>query len=221
MASKARKAFDENAKDISGLLQLHTDAGGTQQGRRYGLEVLNKSAIVLITSHWEAYCEDIAAEGLAHLIEHTESANDLPSKLKAQIAIELKADLNPLSIWTISDDGWRTVIKSRLAAMKVERDLQLNTPKTDQINALFKNALGVVSMSSGWKWQGMSVESAKKKLDKFVSLRGAIAHRGAASESVTRVQVQDYFGFVQLLASKTGKTVNTYVKAITDKPLWS
>ena len=38
------------------------------RGRRYHLEVLNKSAIVLVTSFWEAYCEDIAAEGLAHIV---------------------------------------------------------------------------------------------------------------------------------------------------------
>lgn len=39
---------------------------GTARGRRFDLEVLNKSAIVLITSYWEAYCEDIAAEALDH-----------------------------------------------------------------------------------------------------------------------------------------------------------
>jgi len=53
MPSKARKAFDENAKDIEKLLRLHEQEGGTAKGRRFGLEVLNKSAIVLITSYWK------------------------------------------------------------------------------------------------------------------------------------------------------------------------
>ena len=62
MPSEARKAFDANVADVDRLLALHSTAGGAGQGRRYGLEVLNKSAIVLVTAYWEAYCEDIAAE---------------------------------------------------------------------------------------------------------------------------------------------------------------
>jgi RiboL-PSP-HEPN len=68
MPSKARIAFRENVKDVQRLLDLHKDKGGIAQGRRYGLEVLNKSAIVLLTSFWEAYCEDIAAEALEHIV---------------------------------------------------------------------------------------------------------------------------------------------------------
>ena len=68
MASKARKAYDANANDIERLLELHMQIGGGAPGRRYGLEVLNKSAVVLVTAFWEAYCEDIAAEGLEHIV---------------------------------------------------------------------------------------------------------------------------------------------------------
>jgi hypothetical protein len=75
MASKARSAFDQNAADIQRLLDLHQRVGGDSRGRRYGLEVLNKSAIVLITAFWEAYCEDLAAEGLEHIVKHAKSLN--------------------------------------------------------------------------------------------------------------------------------------------------
>ena len=46
--SNAYKAFQKNMEDIERLLELHTQEGGSEPGRRYGLEVLNKSAIVLI-----------------------------------------------------------------------------------------------------------------------------------------------------------------------------
>jgi hypothetical protein len=49
MASKARNAFDENMEDVARLLALHEGAGVNGPGRRYGLEVLNKSAVVLLT----------------------------------------------------------------------------------------------------------------------------------------------------------------------------
>ena len=55
MPSKAWKAFNQNAGDIQRLLVIHQEEGGTSPGRRYRLEALNKSAIVLTTSFWEAY----------------------------------------------------------------------------------------------------------------------------------------------------------------------
>ena len=52
MPSQARVAFDENVKDVQALIKLHKEKGGDSPGRRYGLEVLNKSALVLITAFW-------------------------------------------------------------------------------------------------------------------------------------------------------------------------
>ena len=72
MPSKARRAFDDSAKDVKRLLEIHKTIGGNAPGRRAGLEVLNKSAIVLITAIWEAYCEDISAEALEHIVTRTE-----------------------------------------------------------------------------------------------------------------------------------------------------
>jgi hypothetical protein len=51
MPSKAKVALDENLGDVERLLELHQEKGGGARGRRYGLEVLNKAAIVLITSY--------------------------------------------------------------------------------------------------------------------------------------------------------------------------
>lgn len=56
--SNAILAFDESRKDIDRLLEIHQRLGGKGKGRRHQLEVLNKSAIVLISAIWEAYCED-------------------------------------------------------------------------------------------------------------------------------------------------------------------
>jgi hypothetical protein len=60
MPSAAWTQFVANCADIDQLLTIHTDIGGGSAGRRK-LEVLNKSAIVLITAYWEAYCEDVSA----------------------------------------------------------------------------------------------------------------------------------------------------------------
>jgi len=222
MASKARAAFDKNAKDIQRLLKLHEDVGGTAPGRRYGLEVLNKSAIVLITAFWEAYCEDIASEGLGHIVKHSKSADALPDELKKQIAKKLKAEKHELEIWKVADDGWRAYLSGHLEDLKKERDRRLNTPKTDQINDLFKAAVGIEKMSGNWHWPNkMKSARASEKLDKYVTLRGAIAHRGKHETSVTKQNVTDYFEFVQMLVPKTGGVVNSHCMKVTGKRLWA
>ena len=92
MPSKAREAFDKNADDIDRLLEIHGDLGGALPGRRYKLEVLNKSAIVLITSFWEAYCEDLAGESLEHIVRHSKTAGSLSKEIKKLAVTEPTQD---------------------------------------------------------------------------------------------------------------------------------
>ena len=66
----------------------------------------------------------------------------------------------------------------------------------------------------------MTVRRARAKLDKYVTLRGAIAHRGTAAASVTKFQVTDYFDFIKRLAAKTGGAVNSHVASVTGMRLW-
>lgn len=221
MGSKARKRFNDNAADIERLLELHVESGGTSPGRRRGLEVLNKSAIVLITSFCEAYCEDIAAEGLEHIVKHAASSDSLPKEIKQSIAKELKLDQNELSVWSLSGDGWKEVLKNRLERFQEQRNKRLNAPRTRNIDDFFFHALGLSSISSSWRWaRKMTVTRAREKLDKYVSLRGEIAHRGAAAKSVTKVHVEDYFDFIKRLVTKTGGAVSSHAREVTGKSLW-
>lgn len=219
MASKARRAFDAHVEDIKQLLKIHKDIGGTEPGRRR-LEVLNKSAIVLITAFWEAYCEDLAEEALDHLVANVPDASKLPKELRKRIGKEIKADPNDIGPWSLADAGWKGVVGARLAALTQKRNWDLNTPKTAQINNLFLEAVGLADVSSGWSWKGKTRKATEDALDTFVTLRGSIAHRGTASTSVKKGQVEDYFELVQHLTSKTGGRVNTFVKNATGKPLW-
>ena len=221
MGSKARKRFDDNAVDIERLLELHVESGGTSPGRRRGLEVLNKSAIVLITSFWEAYCEDIAAEGLENIVKHGASSDSLPKEIKQSIAKELKSDLNELAVWSLCGDGWKEVLKNRLERLQEQRNKRLNAPRTQNIDDLFLQALGLSSVSSSWRWaKKMTATRAREKLDKYITLRGEIAHRGVAAKSVTKAQVEDYFDFIKGLVAKTDGAVNYHARKVTGRLLW-
>jgi hypothetical protein len=221
MPSQARKRFDKNAIDIERLMKLHQEKGGALRGRRRGLEVLNKSAIILITSFWEAYCEDIAAESLEYIVKYGVSPESLPKEIKQLVAKELKSNLNELAVWSLCGDGWREILKSRLKILQEQRNNKLNTPKTENIDDLFAKTLGLSSVSSSWRWANkMTAKKASKKLDKYVTLRCEIAHRGIAAKTVTKAQVEDYSDFIKKAVSKTEDAVKSHVGRITGKPLW-
>lgn len=221
MPSKARKAFDKNSKDVKRLLDLHKREGGTGYGRRYGLEVLNKSAIVLITSYWEAYCEDLAEEALKIIVKYSNNSSTLPKELKKQISKELEKKKHELATWELADDGWRDVLSNRLDQMREQRNRKLQAPKTENIDQLFYEAVGVSQISSSWRWgRKMNAKRARSKLDGFIELRGSIAHRGSAAKSVKKAQVTDYFDFIKQVAAKTEVRVNSHVKTISERGLW-
>lgn len=220
MASDARRAFDKNCEDVDRLLSVHTGLAGSRPGRKYDVEVLNKSAIVLITAFWEAYCEDLAAEGLEALVDHAPDAASLPKELRKSVAKELIDDADNLAVWRLAGDDWRNLLRSRLAAMQEERNRRLNTPKTAQINELFLKSLGIDRISSAWYWSGMSVSASTTKLDRYITLRGAIAHRGSAERTARKTQVKDYYNHVKRLVDKTGGRVNRDIRRITGQPLW-
>ncbi|SLL18429.1 HEPN domain-containing protein [Mycobacteroides abscessus] len=220
MASSARRTFDLNCDDINRLLAIHRDISGDARGRKYGVEVLNKAAVVLLTAFWEAYCEDVAAEGLSLIVSHAPDAASLSVELRKLIAKELKGAPHDLAVWDLAGDGWRNVLSNRLEALSEKRNRTLNTPKTGNIDELFKDTLGMVAISSSWYWPGMSIGQASSKLDQYVTLRGAIAHRGRADLSVTKAQVRDYYSHVKRLVGKTGGAVNRVVKTATGQGLW-
>ena len=220
MPSKARSSLDENLKDVERLLDLHTKEGGTSQGRRYGLAVLNKSAIVLTTSYWEAYCEDIAAEALAHIIANAQSADRVPKGIKRIVAEELKEEKNELAVWALADTNWRGLLVSRLPRLSQKRNMNMNTPKSEQIDKLFQTTLGIDDVSSSWHWHTMSCQKAKAKLNRYVTLRCEIAHRGTPTTRVLKGHVTDYLRFIKMLAAKTGGRVNKFVRSSTGLGLW-
>jgi hypothetical protein len=215
--TKARIALDENLEDVERLLDLHKEKGGSAPGRRYGLEVLNKAAIVLITSYWESYCEDLAEEALGHIVTHAPNSDSLPLDIRKLVAKELKADQNEIAIWEIADDKWRKVLRSRLTKLKETRNRRLNTPKTSNIDELFEEAIGLKRVSSSWRWaKKLTVDRARARLDQFVSLRGEIAHRGKASTAVKKSQVVKYLNIVRNATAKTGEAVSAHVHSVTN-----
>lgn len=220
MPSAAAKTTAERMEDVDRLLQIHGALGGSDVGRRVGVEVLNRSAIVLLTAIWEGYVEELASETLDHLVRHMVDPARLPTDLRRKIADELKADANHLAVWNLSADGWRGVLTARLATYKIQVSRGLNTPKSQNVDELFKSRVGIPGLSSSWKWRGMPVARAQKKLDSMVVLRGDIAHGSGAARAVRKGDVTGYRNHVNRLVDKTDACASAYVLGVTGKPLF-
>ncbi len=145
MPSKALEALCQNWTDIERLLEFHEEKSGTAPGRKFGLEVLNKSSIVLITAFWEAFCEDLVDEALRHIIKFAPNADSLPVQFRKDIAAELKRDPHGLKIWELSGEGWRIYLVARADELKQNRDFNWMTPKAEKVDKLFNEVVGLVS----------------------------------------------------------------------------
>jgi hypothetical protein len=150
MPSQARIAFENNRNDVERLMEIHGDLAGDTPGRKHGVEVLNKSAIVLMCAVWEAYCEDLVAEAVDHLVTNAKDASVLPKALRKTIASELESDKNDLAAWDLAGDGWKTILRSRLVDITERRNRSLNNPKSGNIDSLFEEALGLRNVSASW-----------------------------------------------------------------------
>jgi hypothetical protein len=221
MPTLARDTFNANCSDVDRLLGIHADIAGDAPGRKYGVEVLNKSAVVLICAFWEAYVEDVVSEALDFIVGNTTDVTKLPVDLRKVVAKSIRQDPHDLSPWTLAGDGWKTVLRTNLAAAKVKYLTNWNTPKSGNIRELFTQSLGLPDLPSKWQRPWLTSANALKKLDEFVTLRGAIAHRGRAAKSVTKAQAEGFLWHVRKeLVIFTDDAVNAHAKSVTGASLF-
>ena len=219
-ASQAARTFAISSEEVAQLRDIHEQISGKKRGRRH-LEVLNKSAIVLLCAIWEAYCEDLADESLRHLIAHLREPSALPESLRRRIAKELKEDRHELSPWNVAGDRWKAHLRARLESLRQTRNIEWNNPKAGNVDKFFEDSLGIAKLSDAWHWWRINASMAKHRLDLVVTLRGDIAHRGKTLKTVEKVQVTRALNHVRRLVAVTDAHVARKLEAITGVKPWS
>jgi len=81
----------ESMKDAKRLLQIHSNIGGSEQGRRYGVEVLNKSAVLFVAASWEAFVEDVATQAMDHILNEAKNHESIPKVIRKAVAKKLES----------------------------------------------------------------------------------------------------------------------------------
>jgi len=209
-----------NIKEIRRLLDIHSKVAGAGPGFKPNVEVLNKSAVVLLVACWEAFVEDLASAAFESLLSDATSAEPFPARVLALASEGLRADKDARAVWRLSGHGWKQVLKDHKAAIIAQLVGRLNTPRPKQVDEIFERLIGLSSISSTWSWKGMANDQAVARLDRLVTLRGQIAHRVATSRAVRKEYVIRHIWFVARLSVISSNRTRDHVHSRIAKYPW-
>ena len=229
MPSLARRAFDENSKDIRRLIEVWGEFEGLSKevpldGDEAEIPatrvVCLKSIIVLLVSYWEAYLEDIAEEALRHIVQNVKDPNNLPKELRKAVTKELTKEETELAVWKLCGDNWRKLCLERFNQLAERRNRNFNSPRSHLVNEFIQATIGLENLCQKWKADTLDSAGCVKRLDELIELRGAIAHRGKVTRTLTMAAVDADIKFINKLVATTGGAINAFVEKTTKIPLW-
>lgn len=174
MPSSSFTKFERNLLvDVERIINSHAQLNHNGKGRR-GLGHITRSGVLMLCAAWELYLEEVLLEGVNYFIQKLDSPKLLPKAVQQELSRhvrEAKHELKPLEL---AGDGWKVLYRNH--ANEVLQGL--NTPKSGNLDPLFRKFLGIVQFSDWWSL-------GAQKINDFVTARGDIAHRGRDAQYVT------------------------------------
>jgi len=218
---KHLRVLVENAREVERLVAIHGRVVGTGPGRKHNVEVLHKSAIVLLVACWETYVEALAREAVDNLIASAPSPRAIPGKVKAAAARGLRAAKDETRVWALAGDGWKEVLRRHKDTLIEGRLSGFHNPDAKKVNQLFEELIGIRAVLERVTWAGMPRGRPARKLGALVALRGEIAHRVKAGRRVYKEDVTDATHFFMRLAGELSNWVGGHLNDITKAAPWA
>ena len=202
MPSSALLKFENNMLvDVDRIIHSHGQLNHDGMGRR-GLGHITRSGVLMLCAAWELYLEELMIESARILTGRANSPDQLPQHVQKEIAKcvrESKHDLKPLEL---AGDGWKTVYENHC----IQTVKGLNTPKSTNLDPIFKRLLGVEEISRSWS-------IGVNELNGFVSARGDIAHRGRDAGYITITRLQEYRAQILRSVIDTDNALADFIQA--------
>ena len=208
--------FRNNLDEVRRLLEIHEVVAGSGRGRKHDVEVLNKSAIVLVVACWEAYVEDLAESALRELINRSRDHTAFPPKVLDRVASKNSGS----AAWNLAGQGWRSAMRSNFQEILAKTTATLNTPRAPQVDELFEKTIGLEAISKTWRWPSRTSAQTVAALDRLITTRGAIAHRVTHSKPILKRDVVSAIELVSRLAVKSSNRVSRYIYERTETGPW-
>lgn len=206
------------------------DGGGQNSSEDHEQHIIERdtvyfrSAVLLLCAVWEAFVEDLLRNAVTFLIENVIDTGKLPLSIRKIAAQDVKNDKHELSPWFLAGDHW----KAHLTKLCDQRIQAFNTPKSEQIRSMYFDFLGI-NIIDAWEWDYSSEDTGSLKFDKentvefidrFVSLRGAIAHGRRPSEMPGMFFLANVAVRMHQVATLMHNTVSTALAEATNTPCW-
>ena len=144
--------------------------------------------------------EDLVSASLDHMIA---AATDHKAFPKYVLEPAWPQRIPGLAAWDLAGEGWKVGLRNNMKSVLAKTIGALNTPRTAQIDELFRKVIGLEKMSSSWSWKGRSVAQSSVALDALVTLRGSIAHRVSAAKNVRLKDVREARDLIFRLAVRS------------------
>lgn len=205
------KTFIDNREEVKRLLNIHIKVAGTNRGRKTEVQVLHKSAIVLLTACWESYIETIITDSFDFLLVNAETPSVFPNSVLIKATKDIRNDKDERKVWLLAGDGWKNVLKDyKEIILKKEIDY-FHVPRPENIDEIFSKTIGIEKISKKWTWKGQTNSETIKTLNKLINLRGEIAHKIIAGSNINKTDVVYYLNFINNLTVATSNAVNNYI----------
>jgi RiboL-PSP-HEPN len=202
MPSRSRiRARDRMLPEIDLLIAAHQELRKGKKGPDNQNSIL-RSSIVLLCAVWEIYCESVIVECNFKLMRAFTDVRKIPESIQKQIVQEVHNE----NVWKseplrLAGNGWKRVTIDLVR----EKTRSLNTPKSDNLEMLFLQCLGLKGIAKSWACSG-------HEIDKLVRLRGSIAHQGTMAEKVLPATAKHYRAIISSAISATDDALYDYLK---------
>lgn len=200
----------DNVNEVRGLRKFRPPSEGESK------EVLYKGSIVLLVACWESFVEDLVSHSLEYMIEKCDSPTMFPATVLDRVA----SSYNGSKIWSLAGDGWRQALRDNMKSVLGKTTGIFNTPRSDDVDGLFKKVIGLEKISHAWHWDGVNHERAASELNDLVTLRGSIAHRVKPDKTVSLDTVKAAEDLVQFLAVKSHNRTLAHLKQAVGSSPW-
>lgn len=202
----------ENSGAVSRLTEIHEHLTGRTRGRKHGVEVLNKSAIVLLVACWESFIEQLAVNAFDAIYKSAKVPDVFPIRVLVIAGSELRESQDATQIWKLAGNGWRQVLAAHRQRVLDKYVGKLNTPKPQQINDLFLDLIGIKNITKCWMYPGASHSKAENRVTALVTLRGDIAHKVQTATPVKKADVEQFTRLIARLAGLTSNYVGLFIE---------
>lgn len=197
MPSKALRKFEgAMMRDVDRMIDTHAEQDGGTPGKK-GLGHLTRAGVLLLCAAWELYIEEVLVEGVECSIDRGKGPKELPTSVQKEIAKYVRKTNHELKVLEMAGNGWKAIYRE-VAKEWVERH---HSPKAHKIDEGFTKLIGLDGLSGKWN-------CGPDTIDRFVEVRGDIAHRGTDAENVYMNQLRDSYK-VQLMRCAEESFVRT------------